>query len=302
MSSRGRGVCRRRSHHRRRFATVVISIALLPLLVFAAFVSSWRSHSFSYRNFSAPNSEWTRGNPSENLAALALHVPPVPPMRQGRLVYPYSVVPGGVHDSYELRDAIQRDRAVARHYAAFNLHKARIVELKSPRLVYLSYRLGDKIFWTRKQIKLKEGERLITDGNIAARTRCANQVSVLPQTAVSTEEPLPEQLEDPFGVGGSSRQIDFPNSLESSLFRRMPPGLGEGSGPGFFGPPFGGGGPGIAPPPIPTSCAKPPCSTTPPPAPPPPPPPAPVPEPGSILLVSSGMAGIYFRYRKRSPN
>jgi hypothetical protein len=193
-------------------------------------------------------------------------------MHNGRLLYPYSVVPGGVHDTNELRDAIQRDRAVARHYAAFNLHKARIVELKSPRLVFLSYRLGDKIFWTRKQIKLKEGERLITDGNISARTRCANQVSVLPQTAVSTEEPLPEQLEDPFGVGGSSRQIDFPNSLESSLFRRTPPGLGE--GPGFFGPPFGGGGPGIAPPPIPTSCAKPPCSNTPPPPPPPPPPPS----------------------------
>jgi hypothetical protein len=273
---------------------------VLPLLVFAAFVASRRPHSFGYTNFPTANSEWTRGNASENLAALALHVPAAPPMRNGRLVYPYSVVPGGVHDSNELRDAIQRDRAVARHYAAFNLHKARIVELKSPRLVFLSYRLGDKIFWTRKQFQLKQGERLITDGNISARTRCANQVSVLPQTAVSTEEPLPEQLEDPFGVGGSSRQIDFPNSLESSLFRRTPPGLGE--GPGFFGPPFGGGGPGIAPPPIPTSCAKPPCSNTPPPPPPPPPgpPPAPVPEPGSILLVSSGLAGIYLQYRKHS--
>ncbi len=202
------------------------------------------------------------------------------------------------------REAIQRDRAVARHYAAFNLHKARIVELKSPRLVYLSYRLGDKIFWTRKQIKLKEGERIITDGDISARTRCANQVSVLPQTVVSTDEPLPEQLEDPFGVGGSATQIDFPNSIESALLRRTPPGLGEGPGSGFFGPPFGGGGPGIAPPPIPSSCAKPPCSTTPPPPPPPPPlpPPAPVPEPASILLVTSGLAGIYFRYRNRSSN
>jgi PEP-CTERM motif len=300
VSSRGRGVRRHRVNHRRRFATVVITIALLPLLVFVAFVTSRRPHSFGYTSVPTANSEWTRGNASENLAALALHVPAAPPMRNGRLVYPYSVVPGGVRDTNDLRDAIQRDRAVARHYAAFNLHKARIVELKSPRLVFLSYRLGDKIFWTRKQFQLKQGERLITDGNISARTRCANQVSVLPQTAVSTEEPLPEQLEDPFGVGGSSRQIDFPNSLESSLFRRTPPGLGE--GPGFFGPPFGGGGPGIAPPPIPTSCAKPPCSNTPPPPPPPPPPgppPAPVPEPGSILLVSSGLAGIYFRYRKR---
>ena len=304
VSSRGRGVHRRRIHRRRRFAVVVIAIVLLPLLVFAAYFTSRRPHSYSYPNFAAPNSEWARGNASENLAALAGHVAPAPLVRRGRLVYPYSVVPGGIHDSNELREAIQRDRAVARHYAAFNLHKTRIVELKNPRLVYLSYRLGDKIFWTRKQIKLRQGERLITDGNISARTRCANQVSVLPQTAVSTEEPLPEQLEDPFGVGGSATHIDFPNSIESALLRRTPPGLGEGPGSGFFGPPFGGGGPGIAPPPSPSSCAKPPCSTTSPPPPPPPPlpPPAPVPEPGSILLVSSGLAGIYLRHRKRSSN
>jgi hypothetical protein len=274
------------------------------LLVLAAYFTSKRPHSYSYANFAAPNYEWTRGSASENLAALAGHVPPAPPVRRGRLVYPYSVVPGGAHDSNELREAIRRDRAVARHYAAFNLHKARIVELKSPRLVYLSYRLGDKIFWTRKQIKLREGERIITDGDIAARTRCANQVSVLPQTAVSTEEPLPEQLEDPFGVGGSATHIDFPNSIQSALLRRTLPGLGgEGPGSGFFGPPFGGGGPGIAPPPIPGSCASPPCSTTPTPLPPPPPPPpAPVPEPGSILLVSSGLAGIYLRHRMHSSN
>jgi len=305
VSSRGRGVHRRRIHRRRRFANVAIAIALLPWLVFVAYFTSRRPHSYSYPNFAAPDSEWTRGSVSERLAALAGRVAPAPPVRRGRPVYPYSVVPGGIHDSNELREAIQRDHAVARHYAAFNLHKTRIVELKSPRLVYLSYRLGDKIFWTRKQIKLSEGERLITDGNISARTRCANQVSVLPQTAaVSTEEPLPEQLEDPFGVGGSATHIDFPNSIESAMLRRTPPGLaGEGPGAGFFGPPFGGGGPGLAPPPIPGSCAKPPCSTTlPPPPPPPPPPPAPVPEPGSILLVSSGLAGIYFRHRKRSSN
>jgi len=203
-----------------------------------------------------------------------------------------------------LHQATLRDRVVNRHFSGFDFRRAKVVELQQAKLVYLSYRMRNKVFWTKKQVHLRKGEKLISDGVISARTRCANQVSVLPQTAVSTEEPLPEQLEDPFGVGGSATHIDFPNSIESALLRRTPPGLGEGPGSGFFGPPFGGGGPGIAPPPIPSSCAKPPCSTTSPPPPPPPPlpPPAPVPEPGSILLVSSGLAGIYLRHRKRSSN
>jgi PEP-CTERM motif len=300
VSSHRRGVHRRRIRHHKCFAKAAIAIALLPLLVFAAYFISKRPHTYRYNFPGAQDLEWAGGNASENLAALAGRVAPAPPVRRGRLVYPYSVIPGGVRDGNELREAIQRDRAAARHYAGFDFQKAHIVQLKSPKLVFLSYRLRDKIYWTRKQIKLSEGERLITDGKVAARTRCANQVSVLPQAAVSTEEPLAEQLEDPFGVGGSATQIDFPGSFESALLRRTPPGLGgEGPGSGLFGSPFGGGGPGLSPPPIPSGCAKPPCSTTPTP-PPPPPPPAPVPEPGSILLVSFGLAGIYFRYRKRA--
>jgi hypothetical protein len=295
VSSRGRGVHRRRN--RCRFATAALAIALLPLLAVAAHLLTKRPHTYSYLTLGVHNSEWAGGSASENLAALAGRVAPAPPVRRGRLVYPYSVVPGGVRDGNELREAIQRDRAVARHYSGFDFERARILTLKSPKLVFLSYRLRDKIYWTRKQIKLSEGERLITDGKITARTRCANQVSVLPQTVVSTEEPLPQQLEDPFGFGGSATQIDFPGSLESALLRRTPPGLGgERLGPGLFGVPFGGGGPGISPPPVPGGCAHPPCSTTPP----PPPPPPPVPEPGSMLLVSTGLAAFYFRYRKRS--
>jgi len=123
-----------------------------------------------------------------------------------RPVYRYSVVPGGVQSGQELRLAAQRDRAVARHFAAFNFERAQLTQLKGPRFVYLSYRRGDRIFWTRKQIALRKGEKLITDGKIAARTRCANQISLLPHAETSMEEHSAQELEDPFDQGGSARK------------------------------------------------------------------------------------------------
>jgi PEP-CTERM motif len=266
--------------------------------------------------------EWIRGNTSQNLAILAGHTGVQPETRTGRLVYPYSVIPGGVRDAQELHEAIQHDRAVASHYAGFDYVRARTFALREPRVVYLSYRIGDKIFWTRRQFTLRRGEILLTDGKITARTRCANRVSAVPEPLVSSEEPLPEQLEDPFQEGGSARPMAFPGNFESALLARN----GE-SGFGMLGPPptgtsgFGisnGNVPGIFPPPIPGTCAttmKPfpkdgvmelpegidksnkksgcaPSST------PSPPPPTPVPEPSTVLLFASGAVGICMRYRK----
>ena len=57
----------------------------------------------------------------------------------------------------------------------------RSVRLTLARTVYLSYRIGNHIYWTRRRITLHKGEKLITDGTITARTRCANRVEETPQ-------------------------------------------------------------------------------------------------------------------------
>src|SRR5207247_10855814 len=111
---------------------------------------------------SALNPEWTRGNASQNLAMLAGHVDVAMRARTGRVVYPYSVVPGGVRTSYELPAITEHDRLVAKHYSGFDFRKAKVIELKRPALMHLSYRMRDKIFWTKKQIALRQGEKLIT--------------------------------------------------------------------------------------------------------------------------------------------
>src|SRR5271167_4654421 len=64
--------------------------------------------------------------------------------RSRKVVYPYSVIPGGIHSVEELRNAIARDPVVSAHYAAFRLANARIIRLDRNRKLHVSYRLGNK--------------------------------------------------------------------------------------------------------------------------------------------------------------
>jgi hypothetical protein len=303
-------VRRRRSHHRRRkrIRRTVIVLAVLALLGVGVRLTpfiraSWRSFSYSYRNQSNP--EWAQGDSSQNLALLAAKSVAGPIAIPRRVVYPYSVIPGGVRTPDDLRQLSEHDSVIGRHYAGFDFRNAKVVELDQTRLVYLSYRVGDKVFWTTKKVSLRKGEKLITDGNMTARTRCANRVSESAQKAASPVEPPAEKFEEPFVAGGTAEQIPFPGNFVSSLSPREFPGGGVEGPPGLLSSnsPLGGGFPPLFPPPIPSgSCPPPrkkgevamatskakPCNPITP----------VIPEPGTLLLFSSGIAGIYLRHRK----
>lgn len=177
---------------------------------------------------------------------------------EGRPVYPYSIVPGGVRDVNELKWAAQHDPVVAMHYAGFDYDHARVVRLVLAQTAYVSYRIGNKVYWTRKRIKLKKGETVITDGKITARTRCANQVIQVPQQLNSRAEPSATQFDEPInplaGTAITMPAVPFQSSL-----------LNPPSGPGGTNPPLsvfypiGGDGPfvPIAMPPLPGVCAPP---------------------------------------------
>jgi len=213
-----------------------------------------------------------------------------------------------VASSEELRQAAEHDAAVSEHYSGFDYKRARIVKVDQPRLVYLSYRRGDHIFWTRKQASLHKGEKLLTDGHITARTRCGNQVSVLPQANTSPQEPTMAELDRPDSMA-SGMERALPSNFDSKLLDYDPglplgpsaPGNSFAGGPppgGFMPMPIGGGGISVNPtntcPPGDTSPA---CTHNPPP-PPPPPPPA-VPEPGTFVLMISGAAAVLARMRHK---
>lgn len=318
----GYSLRRHRSKRSRRVPSrKLVFCCFLAFLLAAALIAWHNSAPAPPLSLSGVNSAWQQNDVRANLAMLAGQAGAGNAFANQRPVYRYSVVPGGVQSGQELRLAAQRDRAVARHFAAFNFERAQLTQLKGPRFVYLSYRRGDRIFWTRKQIALRKGEKLITDGKIAARTRCANQISLLPHAETSMEEPSAQELEDPFDQGGSARKFDFPGRIEAQLMNRPGPhGFGAeapgmpGSGP-LFGP-SGGGFPGIFPPVISDSCQPMPkpkpkgglatavdhetssdkkkkngCT------PPPNPPPTTVPEPAGMVLVASGIAGVYLQAR-----
>jgi len=119
------------------------------------------------------------------------------PAKYERVVYPYSVIPGGVHSREELAANISSDRVVAAHFADFMVSQARIAKAEETKFVHVSYRIGDKVFWTAKTVKLPKGETLITDGRDVARTRCGNKVSAVPQEPVFEEEPAIETFDVP---------------------------------------------------------------------------------------------------------
>jgi hypothetical protein len=114
-----------------------------------------------------------------------------------RQLYPYSVIPGGVQNPQELKYDVAHDPVVASHYADFNIAKAHVEHLNQDELAYVSYRIGDHVFWTNKKLRLAKGETVITDGTNVARTRCGNRVSMLPLLPVSPEQPAPRDIEAP---------------------------------------------------------------------------------------------------------
>jgi hypothetical protein len=216
--------------------------------------------------------------------------------RSGRATYPYSVIPGGIRNAVDLHDRAARDYVVRRHFAGFNYERAHLMRAGRGRQVYLSYRLRDRIYWTRKKVRLLEAELLLTDGAITARTRCGNQVSETPQPDVSDEEPAADVLDQPvteMAALGPAIPIRFPSvhpNLPSA--DAVPPG-----GPTLFAGGFSF--------PyiesmnvVPHLCKpgeeekdkrckhhhKPPH----------------VPEPGSWILISSGLLAIFWCYRRRS--
>lgn len=151
-----------------------------------------------------------------------------------RVIYPYSIIAGGVHNKAEFEEAMKTDPVAAAHYANFNAAKFHLVKLQKPMFAYVSFRVGDNVYWTSHKVELRAGDVLISDGEHLGRTRCGNRVCATPKLPTYNHEPSEKELNTPVRP-----------RVETEAFNAVAPtspGGGTGGAPGSLLPPDGGGG------------------------------------------------------------
>jgi hypothetical protein len=113
----------------------------------------------------------------------------IAPPEAPNIVFRHSVVAGGVKTPQDVRMAMGRDDVVAAHYRAVALGALRTEKLAADRMVYVSYRIGDAIYWTKSKVRLPKGEAILTDGVTEMRARCGNCISSAPMQPTADDEP-----------------------------------------------------------------------------------------------------------------
>ena len=154
----------------------------------------------TFLTLTAPQPSTRKALPEFSLPgpAQVLRAPAAADDKPLRLVYRNSVVPGGVHSAAELAAVIARDPVAAAHYANFNLAAAHLIRVEKSRMVHVSYRIGNQIYWTRNKVRLALGEYLLSDGEHLIRARCGNRIADSAEGPVLLNEPAPEVLETAF--------------------------------------------------------------------------------------------------------
>ena len=138
-----------------------------------------------------------------------------------RKVYPYSVVSGGLASQNELEAVVQQDAVVRSHYANLRPASFRPQVLPKDQQGYVSYRVRDRIFWSRRLMTIKKGETVLTDGQTILRGRCGNRISPVPMepTAPPALEPAEAVLDSSLDTRrlNAIPPVPAPSPIETTL-------------------------------------------------------------------------------------
>ena len=281
--SSGSVVGRRRTRHSRKRARTRFLVALLFAATAAVTWQFARQQPASSLSYSSPQPRAVGLNEVEPSGLSSQAYSSFIASRPSRPAYLYSVVPGGIASAEELREAIKHDPVVAREFKGFDFQLAHLVQVSGKQSMHVAYRIGDKVYWTRKKVALHTGETLISDGKIVARTRCGNRIAVAPLGPPAMADPATADFDQPiFSNEMVTHEVEpqletYPaavlpppeaNTLLPTKRRKIPFFILP-----FFGVPGTGGG----------------SSHT---------PLAVAPEPGTLLLLSTGLVGVYWKTRK----
>jgi hypothetical protein len=179
----------------------------------------------------------------------------------------------------------------------FNIHAARLIRLTKDHQTYVSYRLGNDVFWTKKKVTIRAGETLLSDGEHLARTRCGNRLSDVPATPISSADPIDDGAMN-YPIALQRPQMATESIPSASIWQDTPASFLLASTNVPYASASGPGGPFIPPFPIPLCCSGPggpnsPSSLPPPLIPPPATPPIGTPEPAAMVLFVSGFATLF---------
>jgi hypothetical protein len=279
-------------HRHRRHGRKGAGTRFLVVLLFAATAAiTWRfarQQPVSSMSYASPQLNPIKLDDADPSASVSRVYSSSFELRPGRPAYLYSVIPGGVASAEELRQAIEHDPVVARQFEGFDFQRAHLVQVSEKQSMHVAYRMGNKVYWTRKKVALHPGETLISDGKIVARTRCGNRIALAPLGPPALTEPAEADLNQPlFSNDMVTREVEPQPETYAAAIPMAPPVEANALQPTkrkrtipffilpFFG--FPGG----------SSFPHPPLAVT--------------PEPGALLLLSSGLVGIYWKSRKSRP-
>jgi PEP-CTERM motif len=278
-----------RHRHRRPSRKTAATKFLVALLFAATAAITWqfaRQQSASSRSYVRPEFKGIKLNEPDLSTSAARAYSSFLDSRPGRPVYLHSVIPGGIASADELRQAMEHDPVVAQQFAGFDFQRAHLVQISEKQSMHVAYRMGQKVYWTRKKVTLHRGETLISDGKIVARTRCGNRIAMTPLGPPALTEPASADLNQPlFANDMVTPAVDpQPEAYAAAIPMGTPIGANalqatkrKGLVPFFVLPFFGAAG-------IGGGSSHTPLAVT--------------PEPGTLLLFSSGLAGVFWKLRK----
>ena len=109
-----------------------------------------------------------------------IFISPLPPNAPvERYLEPDSVILGGVTSKAQIVDALY-DPVIRQHYAGIAVEKLQPFILQQDLVAYVSYRLGNQIYW--KQAVIHKGEVVLCDGKNLIRARCGNIILLPPDS------------------------------------------------------------------------------------------------------------------------
>lgn len=104
-------------------------------------------------------------------------IAPMQHFRAARKAFPFSVVPGGIYEPKELVETMKFDPVIRKHYNGIKVDGLVPMRIQNSLQAFVSYRVGDNIYWTTKKLQIPRGELVLTDGANMIRARCGNRIA-----------------------------------------------------------------------------------------------------------------------------